>query len=300
MGCWATLWPILLLLVGLLDSAASGSARLPSNVTDLFKPKPFQLSSCYAPLLIQGKAKDISSAVRHYWKYTQCIIIATETVTPSELFPATPSVVLVPTVNFQDKARVNKQVLSTVMGLERAAGIGAKFVFKVRADLHIHGFDVLLTKLISLGLPSFMAIWRLNHHEMNNCVRDVPMDYYQFGELQMMRTWWRSIGLEEHQTRTTEGLGEYILEDALMRVYRGPVFFMWPFMLANNLTAYSVKYKVDYVQVVADKLCTLPQQKRCYCLPGANQTPDCCNGARMRCRGSRRPYFNCKLLDYVA
>ena len=47
---------------------------------------------------------------------------------------------------------------------------------------------------------------------------------------------WRSIGLEEFQTRTTEGLGEYILEDALMKVYRGSVFFMWPFMLANNLT----------------------------------------------------------------
>ena len=102
------------------------------------------------------------------------------------LLPARPSIVLVPRIKFQDKARVNKHVLSTVFGLERAKALGAEFVFKVRADLLISHMDVLLKRLIQAGLPAFLAIWRFNH-DHRDCVRDVPVDYFQFGPLGLMQ-----------------------------------------------------------------------------------------------------------------
>ena len=108
--------------------------------------------------------------------------------------------------------------------------------------------------------------------------------------------WWRSVGLDTYPVEI-DHFAEYVLVAALARVYRGAVFFTWPFMAAMNMTAYSTKYELDYVARVVHTQCSYAGQRRCYCLPVSNATPSCCDGQRMPCR-KRAPYTNCLLPDY--
>eukprot|EP00667_Euglena_gracilis_P022420 EG_transcript_24923 len=231
---------------------------------------PGQRGSCECPVLIQGKPQQVARAAAHYRRYSDCVIVATEDLNGTEVAGKRTHVVLVPKIHFQDKARVNRQVLSTLFGLERASALGARFVFKVRADFLIDGVDRLLARLVAEAVPAAQ--------------RDVPVDYLQFASLPLMKTWWRSVGLNTYPT-DIDHFGEYVLSAAFQRVYRGPVFFTYPMMLEQNITMYSTKYRVELVSQIAAHQCgASAQQRRCYCLPLRPPARDCCNGAWLPCR----------------
>eukprot|EP00667_Euglena_gracilis_P021849 EG_transcript_24068 len=243
---------------------------------------PEQRGGCECPILIQGKPQQVARAAAHYRRYSSCVIVATEDLNGTEVPGKRTHVVLVPKIHFQDKARVNRQVLSTLFGLERASALGARFVLKVRADFLIAGVDRLLARLVAEAVPAFLVVWRFNLYEAP-CVRDVPVDYLQFASLPLMKTWWRSVGLNTYPT-DIDHFGEYVLSAAFQRVYRGPVFFTYPMMLEQNITMYSTKYRVELVSQIAAHQCGPAQQRRCYCLPSRPPARDCCNGAWLPCR----------------